>query len=91
MIDIPLKLGICPFTLSPDNSRTFTSDIFDRERIKTVALYNTEIMEDTTYHPCHLIFEQIKKLNKNGQEYLGLRDLCTASGYSISEVYPHNK
>lgn len=39
-------------------------------------------MEDYDISPIQSDFEQIKKLNKNGQEYWPSRDLCTALGYS---------
>lgn len=42
-------------------------------------------MEDYDISPIQSDFEQIKKLNKNGQEYWPSRDLCTALGYSTFE------
>ena len=44
-------------------------------------------MEDYDISPIQSDFEQIKKLNKNGQEYWPSRDLCTALGYSTYQKF----
>ena len=44
-------------------------------------------MENNNIPPLQSNFEQIKRLNKDGQEYWPSRDLCTALGYSTYEKF----
>ncbi|WP_148360421.1 RhuM family protein [Bacteroides clarus] len=44
-------------------------------------------MEDNNIPPLQSDFEQIKRLNKDGQEYWLSRDLCTALGYSTYQKF----
>lgn len=44
-------------------------------------------MENNNIPPLQSNFEQIKRLNKDGQEYWPSRDLCTALGYSTYQKF----
>ena len=44
-------------------------------------------MEDNNIPPLQSDFEQIKRLNKDGQAYWPSRDLCTALGYSTYQKF----
>lgn len=44
-------------------------------------------MEDNNISPLQSDFEQIKRLNQDGQEYWPSRDLCTALGYSTYQKF----
>lgn len=45
------------------------------------------MMEDNNIPPLQSDFEQIKKLNQDGQAYWPSRDLCTALGYSTYQKF----